>query len=55
VRAQRCFAACGFRDIGNARRFSPDIGEFDGIEMEITRREFRARQSYPIPLSQETK
>lgn len=55
LRAQRCFAACGFRTIANARRFSPDIGEFDGIEMEITRREFRARQSYPIPLSQEAK
>ena len=40
LRAQRCFIACGFRTIGNARRFSPDIGEFDGIEMEITRREF---------------
>ncbi|MDE3088805.1 MAG: GNAT family N-acetyltransferase [Chloroflexota bacterium] len=40
VRAQRCFVAAGFRTIGNARRFSPDIGEFDGIEMEITRREF---------------
>ena len=55
LRAQRCFAACGFHVVGNARRFSPDIGEFDGIEMEITRREFRARQSYPIPLSQEAK
>ncbi len=55
LRAQRCFAACGFRAIANARRFSPDIGEFDGIEMEITRREFLARQSYPISLSQEAK
>jgi RimJ/RimL family protein N-acetyltransferase len=55
LRAQRCFAACGFHTVGNARRFSPDIGEFDGIEMEITRREFRARQSYPIPISQEAK
>jgi len=40
VRAQRCFAACGFRALGTARRFSPDIGEYDGIEMEITKREF---------------
>ena len=55
VRAQRCFAVCGFRVVGNTRRFSPDIGEFDGIEMEITRREFQARQSYPIPLSQGAK
>jgi RimJ/RimL family protein N-acetyltransferase len=37
LRAQHCFAACGFRAIGTARRFSPDIGEYDGIEMEITR------------------
>ena len=40
VRAQRCFAACGFRTIGTARRFSPDVGEFDGVEMEITRQDF---------------
>lgn len=40
VRAQRSFAACGFRSIGIARRFSPDIGEYDGVEMEITRHEF---------------
>jgi RimJ/RimL family protein N-acetyltransferase len=53
LRAQRCFAACGFRVVGSARRFSPDIGEFDGIEMEITRLEFRTRQSYPIPLPQD--
>jgi ribosomal-protein-alanine N-acetyltransferase len=55
LRAQRCFIACGFRTIGNARRFSPDIGEFDGIEMEITRREFLTRRSYPIPISQGAK
>jgi RimJ/RimL family protein N-acetyltransferase len=40
ARAQRCFAACGFRPLSTARRFSPDIGEYDGIEMEITRDEF---------------
>ncbi len=40
LRAQRCFAACGFRVIASARRFSPDLGEFDGVEMEITRHEF---------------
>ncbi len=55
LRALRCFAACGLRVVGNARRFSPDIGEFDGIEMEITRREFQARQSYPIPIPQGAK
>lgn len=49
LRAQRCFAACGFRPIGQARRFSPDIGEFDGIEMEITRREWLAAHN-PIKI-----
>jgi [ribosomal protein S5]-alanine N-acetyltransferase len=46
LRAQKCFAACRFRSLGAARRFSPDVGEYDGIEMEITRREFFDR---PIP------
>ncbi|MCL4488448.1 MAG: GNAT family N-acetyltransferase [Chloroflexi bacterium] len=40
LRAQRCFSACGFRVLGSARRFSPDVGEFDGLEMAITRDEF---------------
>ncbi len=40
VRAQHSFAACGFRTLGVARRFSPDIGEYDGVEMEITRQDF---------------
>ncbi len=40
TRAQRCFAACGFRHIGTALRFSPDLGEYVGVEMEITRHEF---------------
>lgn len=43
LRAQHCFIACGFRNLGVTRRFAPDIGEYEGIEMEITRREFRAR------------
>lgn len=51
VRAQRCFAASGFRALGVARRFSPDVGEFDGIEMEITRREFLNGSTRPrLPL-----
>ncbi len=41
-RAQRCFAASGFRFVDRARRFTPDIGEFDGIQMEITRAAFLA-------------
>jgi RimJ/RimL family protein N-acetyltransferase len=44
LRAQRSFAACGFRTIGAARRFSPDLGEYDGVEMEITRGEFLKRE-----------
>ena len=53
IRAQKCFAACGFRQIGTARRFSPDIGEFDGVEMEITRHAWLAAyHSIQIPLSQ---
>jgi RimJ/RimL family protein N-acetyltransferase len=53
ARAQRCFAACGFRALGTTRRFSPDIGEFDGVEMEITRREFLERR-VRVPQSDET-
>ena len=40
MRAQRCFATCGFRSLGSARRFSIERGEHDGVEMEITRQEF---------------
>ncbi|MCI0477123.1 MAG: GNAT family N-acetyltransferase [Anaerolineales bacterium] len=40
IRAQRCFAACGFRTLGATQRFLPELGERAGIEMEITRREF---------------
>jgi RimJ/RimL family protein N-acetyltransferase len=40
MRAQRCFAACGFRSLGITRRFSVERGEHDGVEMEITRQEF---------------
>lgn len=58
-RAQRCFAACGFRSLGAARRFSPDLGEFDGVEMEITRGEFLLRQNspdyYQIQIEQDAK
>jgi RimJ/RimL family protein N-acetyltransferase len=50
LRAQRCFAACGFRAISTARRFSPDIGAYDGVEMEITRREFLGQHGAPSVL-----
>lgn len=55
IRAQKSFAACGFRPLGNAQRVSSDLGEFTGLEMEITRAEFLAcAQSYSlkIPLPQ---
>lgn len=51
IRAHRCFAACGFRSIGQARRFSPDIGEYDGIEMEITRREWLNTETVKVSVS----
>jgi RimJ/RimL family protein N-acetyltransferase len=40
ARAQKTFAACGFRVLGTARRFDPDAGEYDGVEMQVTRQEF---------------
>jgi RimJ/RimL family protein N-acetyltransferase len=41
VRAQRAFAACGFRVVGTARRFAPIEGEYrDGIVMELTQQDF---------------
>jgi RimJ/RimL family protein N-acetyltransferase len=59
LRAQRSFAACGFRTIGSSRRFSPDLGEYDGVEMEITRHEFferaNTRSSGSISFSRELK
>lgn len=45
IRAQKCFAACGFRNLGASRRLSSDLGEFEGLEMEITRQEFLQRTS----------
>ncbi len=49
IRAQRCFAACGFRWRGATRRFSIARGEHDGVEMEITRREFLERWNVRAP------
>lgn len=36
-RAQKCFAAAGFHLVDQARRFNPGIGEFEGIQMQVTR------------------
>ncbi len=58
IRAQRCFAACGFREVGRAPRFSPEVGEFDGIEMEITRSDFAEQHQLhvsKIPMPEELK
>jgi RimJ/RimL family protein N-acetyltransferase len=42
LRAQKAFAACGFRVIGTAGQFNPVLGnDNDGIKMEITRQDFR--------------
>ena len=43
VRAQRAFSAAGFRLIERERRFTPDVGEFEGLRMEITKSEFLER------------
>jgi RimJ/RimL family protein N-acetyltransferase len=42
-RAQRAFAAVGFRVTERGPRFTPDVGEFQGIRMELTRQEFLER------------
>jgi RimJ/RimL family protein N-acetyltransferase len=55
IRAQKSFAACGFRPLGTARRFSSDLGEFTGLEMEITRAEILTRvnpNAFQISLTQ---
>lgn len=40
VRAQHAFAAAGFRVTERGPRFTPDVGEFNGVKMEITRQDF---------------
>ncbi len=39
-RAQHAFTAAGFREVSRGRRYTPDIGEFEGIEMHVTRADF---------------
>ncbi len=43
-RAQKSFRAAGFRVVDQGRRFNPDVGEFDGIQMDITRAAFLEQQ-----------
>lgn len=40
ARARRAFAAVGFRVTSQGPRFTPEIGEFESVRMEITRAEF---------------
>lgn len=40
LRARRAFLAVGFRITEQGPRFTPDVGEFDAVRMEITRQEF---------------
>ncbi len=44
VRAQHSFAAVGFRITEQGPRFTPEVGEFDSVKMEITRAEFLERE-----------
>ncbi len=43
-RAQKSFTAAGFRFVDQGRRFNPDVGEFDGIQMEVTRADFEKQR-----------
>ena len=46
VRAQRSFAACGFRVVGSAGRLNPVSGEYiEGVKMEITRSDYLRQHS----------
>lgn len=40
IRARRAFLAVGFRITEQGPRFTPEVGEFDALRMEITRQEF---------------
>lgn len=48
IRAQRCFAACGFCVTGTVSRFSVERGEHLAIEMEITRRDFLGQRAQHV-------
>ncbi|HZQ07496.1 MAG TPA: GNAT family N-acetyltransferase [Anaerolineae bacterium] len=52
IRAQHSFAAVGFRVSERGPRFTPDVGEFDSVRMEITRQEFLQR--HPPKIEQPT-
>ncbi len=44
LRAQRAFTAAGFHEVGRGRRYTPDIGEFEGVEMQVLRSDFERWQ-----------
>jgi RimJ/RimL family protein N-acetyltransferase len=46
LRAQRSFAACGFRVVGVRGHYNPVLGQYSqGVAMEITRQDFREQNS----------
>ena len=48
ARAQRAFAAAGFHETEHGPRFTLDVGEFEGVKMEITRQEFLEQSPAPV-------
>jgi RimJ/RimL family protein N-acetyltransferase len=54
MRAQRAFAAVGFRITERGMRFTPDVGEFDGVRMELTRAEFLDKERDKIETQSDT-
>lgn len=48
LRARRSFAFCGFEEIAFNTRFSFDGGEYEDVQMEITRPTWMARQRKTI-------
>lgn len=45
LRAQHSFSAAGFRFVDRGRRFTPEVGEFEGVEMEILRGDLQSPES----------
>jgi len=44
LRAQHSFAAAGFYVTERGPRYSPDVGEFNGVRMQVMRQEFLEKQ-----------
>jgi RimJ/RimL family protein N-acetyltransferase len=43
LRAQRCFTAAGFQVVDRSLRYTPELGEFDGVQMQVLRADFLQR------------